>query len=743
MKIKTMFALCIALLTAVSAHAEPPRVTMSLNGIWEFDQTVLSVQPTKFRRSIPVPGLVHLARPRIEEYDKFFKIPNKAIDGGAGRMLVAEDYTPRYSWYRKKIRIGNELKDKGAVLTIKKSQYVTQVIVNGIDLGTYVECYTPIDVLISKALKYGQENEILLRVGDRYWLPDHAAGSTDKEKEHYLPGIWDDVLISFTNNVRVNRLLALPSLKDKKVTVKAKLWNLQRFDRPNARRVDQIPFQVKVYEKKTRKLAGTAEGMASVLREQQGEISIEVPVTKPHPWSPDDPFLYTVELSLGKAGEFDQLEKSFGMRDFERRGKSFYLNNEKIFLRGSNITLQRFFEDPECGNLAWDTVWVKKLLIDMPKELKWNAMRICVGIVPDFWYDLADEHGMVFQNEWLYWQVHGWNDQVKKEYTDWVWNDGSHPSIVIWDAINENWNDYIGNILIPELRQLDPTRIWDAGYMTATHMSDDAMDEPHTYQGRGKDGIDKVPYPLGNLKFRPQIIKELEESSAAQLVNEYGWVWLWRDGTPSKLTTPIYKYYLGEDKTADQRREFQAYWLQCETEWLRANRSIAGLLAFCHLTNNYGYTGDWFVGNIKDLQPGPSLQWFKHCFAPTTVFLDLTDERYAKGRPVHEPGSYISFSLAGINDVPREKKGSVTLSLLNSKGARVFSETKPVDLPASDRVEIPYAFSLPTVADGYLLISEFTESGQKEKLISRRYIKVGKQDQYNFYDMPVANAFSK
>jgi beta-galactosidase len=743
MKIRHLLSLCMTMWIGIAIGANPPRTTISLNGVWEFDQTLLSLQPSKFKRTIPVPGLVHLALPRIDEYSKFFKIPSKAIDGGAGRLLIPTDYTPRYSWYRKKVRIGNELKDKDAVLTIKKSQYVTQVIVNGIDLGTFMECYTPIDVLISKALKYGQENEILLKVGDRYWLPDQAAGSTDKEKEHYLPGIWDDVLISFTKNVRINRLLVLPSLKDKKLTAKAKLWNLQRFDMPNARRVDQLPYQVKVYEKKSRKLVATSEGVTRVLREQQDEISIDVEVPTPHAWSPDDPFLYTVELSVGpKGSEFDVLSKSVGMRDFERRGKSFYLNNEKIFLRGSNITLQRFFEDPECGNLAWDTAWVKKMLIDMPKALKWNSMRICVGIVPDFWYDLADEHGMVFQNEWLYWQVHGWNDQVRKEYTDWVWNDGSHPSIVIWDGINENWNEYIGNKLIPELKVLDPTRIWDAGYMTATHMSNDEMDEPHTYQGRGKDGINKVPYPLGNLKFRPQIIQELEESSAAQLVNEYGWVWLWRDGTPSKLTTPIYDFYMGKNNTADERRNFQAYWLQCETEWLRANRSIAGVLAFCHLTNNYGYTGDWFVGNIKDLTPGPTLQWFKHCFAPTTVFLNLTDERYAKGQPVHEPGSYLSFSLAGINDAAKAKKGKVTLKLLNSKGESVFTDNISVDLAASDRVEIPYAFSLPKQSDGYLLVSEFIENGQTEKLISRRYLKVGKQDQYTFFELPVPNVFN-
>ncbi|HEY0770187.1 MAG TPA: hypothetical protein VGD31_07615, partial [Sphingobacteriaceae bacterium] len=320
--------LTVSLLSCIylsAAAAGTPRTAINLNGIWEFDQTALAFPPGKFTRKIPVPGLVHLALPRIEEYDKFFKTPGMAVD--AGRKLLKTDYTPRYSWYRKKIAIGEHLKGQEAVLTIKKSQYVTQVFVNGIDLGSYVECYTPIDVVITRALKLGQENEILVKTGDRYWLPSSAAGGTDKEKEHYLPGIWDDVLISFTKKVRVNRLLALPKLKENKVTVKAKLWNLNLFNAPNDPRRDKVEFQVNVYEKKSRKLVGSSQGTTVLLRDQQGEIRTDVLITNPHPWSPDDPFLYTAEITVrDKDTETDKVEKAFGMRDFERRGKSFYLN---------------------------------------------------------------------------------------------------------------------------------------------------------------------------------------------------------------------------------------------------------------------------------------------------------------------------------------------------------------------------------------------------------------------------------
>ncbi len=209
---------------------------------------------------------------------------------------------------------------------------------------------------------------------------------------------------------------------------------------------------------------------------------------------------------LTSNGKFsDKINRSFGMRDFSRNGKFFYLNGDQYILRGTNITLQRFFEDPDSRDLVWNREWVKKLLIDIPKQLDWNMMRICVGIVPDFWYDLADEYGIMFQNEWLYWQNHGWNDQIRKEYTDWVWTDGCHPSIAIWDAINENEDDYIGNFLIPELKKLDPTRVWDAGYMTGNSMVQDEMDEPHPYQGPWNVPVKEFemhPYPLGDLNYQ-------------------------------------------------------------------------------------------------------------------------------------------------------------------------------------------------------------------------------------------------
>jgi hypothetical protein len=738
---KNLTSFLLILFITGSVFAQNQGKILNLNGSWDFEQTKQAFPPNEFTRKCPVPGLINLAEPRIESYDMLFKKPEQTVSEEASDYRELS-YEPRYSWYRKKVFIPEDLNGSEAMLSILKSKYVTQVYVNGMDVGQSVSCYTPIHLKITHALKFGNENEILIRVGERIWLPAWAAGSTDKEKANYIPGIWDDVRLSFSGKQKVLKKLLLPSVKNEKVTVKLLVRNFYpqqvMYGDPMQ---DKVKAEIVIKEWKSGKeiASGILEGETT--RDNETQLVTEIPLEKFQLWSPENPFLYEAEIKLYDGEKLSDISTArFGMRDFERHGKFFYLNGEKYYLRGSNITLHRFFEDPDCQNLPWDREWVKKMLIDDPKAIDWNAMRICVGIAPDFWYDLADEFGMVFQNEWLYWQNHGWDEQIREEFTDWVWNDGNHPSIVIWDAINENWNNYIGNILIPELQQLDPTRIWDAGYMQETELAGvDPMDEPHLYragwhliqQENPYEYLKKNPYRLGKMDdWEPGHLKYLE-ASATQLVNEYGWNWLWRDGRPAKLTKNMYDSLLGKDATPKQRREMQAYWLSCETEWIRAERTMAGVLSFCHLTNNYGYTGDWYINHIKDLEPGISLKWFKHAFAPANVFIDLADQRYFPNG-FYQPGERLVFNLVGINDLNAQTSGTVTVKLWDEEGKIISGNSQKVEIKPFGRENIPFFITLPKKKGGYLILSEFQKENSPEIFKSRRYIRIGNNYVMNF-----------
>jgi beta-galactosidase len=725
--------------------------TINLNGTWDFEQTADAFPPRKFSRKCPVPGLIHLAQPRIDAYNKIFKNPEEYSNlfllphQDTLKQFVRDyrnlKYEPKYSWYRRMVDIPKELGDTEVTLIILKSQYVTQVYVNGQDMGQSIACYTPIRMRITRALKPGRANEILIRVGERIWLPPWATGSTDQEKVNYLPGIWDDVSLSFSGKQKIQKNLFLPSVKRKTVTVKFTVRSFYHQQLTNRDpKVDAVKVEIAVKEKKSGKVVATAEVFGDAFRDNETQLEATFPFPEFQTWSPEQPFLYEAEIKLYDGDKFsDMATATFGMRDFERRGRFFYLNDEKYYLRGTNITLHRFFDDPDCQALPWDREWVKKMLIDDPKTLGWNAMRICVGLVPDFWYDLADEYGMLFQNEWMYWQTHGWDQQIREEFTDWVWSDGNHPSIVIWDAINENWQTFVGNELIPELMKLDPTRIWDAGYMRAEDLVyEDPIDEPHPYRAMNfmsahdpEEYIKNSPYLLGKMDDWEARHRRYLDGSAALIVNEYGWNWLWRDGKPAKLTKNAYDYLVGENATADQRRELQAYWLQCETEWLRAERSIAGILAFTHLTNNFGYTGDWYINDIKDLEPGPSLKWFKHAFAKTNVFIDLADQRYFPNGS-YAAGEQLSFNLVGINDEKYEVSGNVQLLILDHDGNQVLQKEQEIMIPAYGRVNAPVFVELPEKEGGYLITTRFSRAGQDEVYKSRRFIRVGEGKNHVF-----------
>ena len=117
------------MLTVVTNTNSQSRQVIDLNGIWQFDQTGSAFPPQEFTRQIPVPGLIFLAQPSIDQYESYY-------DG---------TYQPRYNWYRKTFTVPAELQGSQAVITLLKSKYVTQVYLNGKDLGRSVSCYTPVE----------------------------------------------------------------------------------------------------------------------------------------------------------------------------------------------------------------------------------------------------------------------------------------------------------------------------------------------------------------------------------------------------------------------------------------------------------------------------------------------------------------------------------------------------------------------------------------------------------------------
>ncbi len=744
--ILTFLVVCVAIL---SAHAQnpSPRYDLNLNGEWDFEQTYKAYPPKKFTRKIPVPGLIDQAVPKIDQYEELFM----------------GDQDAKYSWYKCKFMIPKEGHGKKAMLTILKSRFNTQLTLNDIDLGTFWQASTPIETDLTDYLKLGEENVLLIRIDDIKRISKESAFSMDIEQFTYIQGIWDDVFISFTGPVRVMRALCLPSVTDEKIQVKLLLENLDDSIRHEFSFIKyKTEISVFVKEKKSSKVVSDIHKiLIDVTCQSQKEIVIEIPVSDIKLWSPDAPFLYEAIIEVSTLDKkSDQISKTFGMRDFGTNGKRFELNGDEIKLLGSNISLSRFMGDPDRAGLIWDRVWVKKFLVDMPKSLRWNSFRMCLGLAPDFWYDMADEYGILIQNEWPMWKNRGWDDQIEKEFTDWVWADGSHPSIVIWDAMNESRHDFIGNELIPKLKKLDPTRIWDVGYMNEKDLVLNEMDEPHYYpllvtQRAEKEKVlqRRLNYRFGKLFYEDDYLDRSRYSPVPQVINEYGWMWMNRDGTPAFLTKartdpddklpqkhyfkPMnqwdniedrtighFEYFIGTDANVKDRWAFQAYYIQLQTEALRSRRYMAGVQGFAYITSNKGYTGDWFLNPIKDLIPSETLIWQFHCYAPFAVFIDEEDGRYLKNPTKFTPGKRHTFKLFGINDNSSEQQGVASLKLIDAEGKVVTEESFDVQIAPHFEQNYVINITLPDNPGGYLLLSELIDSNNISQ-ISRRYIRVG------------------
>jgi hypothetical protein len=294
----------------------------------------------------------------------------------------------------------------------------------------------------------------------------------------------------------------------------------------------------------------------------------------------------------------DEMTVRFGMREFhfETATKRAYLNNKMFFLRGSNITLHRFFDDPLCGSNPWNETWVRKLLGEIPQNFNWNAMRFCIGPVPDKWLDIADEYGLIIQNEFFIWPQHTeWSKSaIKEEVKQWMTDAWNHPSVGWWDICNENNTEMLREI-IRELRPLDLSgRAWDNGYGLPVGADDPVED--HHYFNFSNPSLDFSVYEQG---VAAKTTNSPHPSAHACVLNEYGWLWLNRKGEPTILTQDVYNR-IAPKAGYEERIETYAYLLALETEYFRAHRNYAGVMHFTLLAGDFykSITGDLFADPV-------------------------------------------------------------------------------------------------------------------------------------------------
>ncbi|MBI4891379.1 MAG: hypothetical protein HY821_12200, partial [Acidobacteria bacterium] len=434
-------------------------------------------------------------------------------------------------------------------------------------------------------------------------------------------------------------------------------------------------------------------------------------------WTPEEPNLHWVETSTGK----DLVKTRFGMREFrfETATKRAFLNGKLYFLRGSNVTLHRFFEDPQCKRHPWEEAWVRKLLVDGPKRMNWNSFRFCIGPAPEMWFDIADEAGLLIQNEFFIWNGREYfppyrSDELIKQYTEWMRDHWNHPSQAIWDASNETDSEMLREVVIPTVRKLDMSdRPWDNGYSTPSGADDPVEDHPYLFSALRRDTGNFAMTDLERMTGA-KTTNAGHPSAHAVIANEYGWLWMNRDGTPTLLTENVFRRLLGAEATPQQRFEYYAYALAGLTEFWRAHRNFAGVLHFTWLTCSYPgvKTSDhWKNAETLELEPNFA-DWVRESFKPLGVYINFW-------QPQLKPAEKRMYAVMMVNDKPAPVAGKLRLEYVGAGVKEV-----PFELTAYGAQTMQVALEAPGAAGAYLLKATASPAGGEEATVSRRKVQI-------------------
>ncbi|MFH0756815.1 MAG: sugar-binding domain-containing protein [Bacteroidota bacterium] len=638
---------------------ENKRQVISLNGTWDLTKTGVSGEfwaevpatyPATFHSRAPVPGLVDMCTPALDDQDT--------------------SYVNSVYWYRRSFTVDREATPV-ALIKINKAKYHTRVFLNGSFVGENTCNFTPSRFDVKPFLKFGgKENELVIAVGCRNNLPDTVTNGADFEKIKYIPGIYDDVSLILTGDPFISNIQAVPDLEKGQLRVVAEV--VKGPDAP----WKGMSYSITELASGKRVARGSAKKM-----EESGSIAtvdFTAGIPEAQPWSPEDPFLYRVELFTSG----DNAGTRFGMRSFAADpGKGLVLlNGRPYYMRGTNVCIFRFFEDTLRTDLPWDSQWVTRLHSKF-REMNWNSIRYCIGFPPERWYEIADSLGFLIQDEFPVWTGSGggYETQLKGvtasrlagEYKAWMRERWNHPCVVIWDANNESVNDTTGKAL-EMVRMLDlSNRPWDNGWAAPVRATDVMETHPYIYADYAWLGY---PSEGGLLRdvLKPGILShngpnehdplpEGQKYTNATIINEYAWPWLNRDGSPTRLTKRLYADLFPDAGTPEKRYEVYAKELAKQTEFWRANGTAAGVLHFCGLgysrpAEQMGFTSDNFT-DVRNLTFAPYFeQYTTQSFSPVGVVLELWDLKL-------EAGTEISFPVHVLNDTYEPVKGQLTLSL--------------------------------------------------------------------------------
>ena len=373
-----------------------------------------------------------------------------------GSVLSGVTNQADIGWYRRTVKVPSEWKGKRVFLVVGACDWHTTGWLDGQEVGRYQGGYTPFEFDLSAHVKWGQEQQLVLRVDDT----PHPFKLTGKQGYGAVKGIWQTVYLEARPGAALAHVHFLPDIDNGKVTVKAALA-------APARKAMRLALSFKPEDRTEPAVAEIAEG--------QGEIEFQVPLATPKLWSLDDPYLYEVTAALSGDGPADEVSTYFGMRkisvvDLPGLGHPYIaLNNKPVYLRlalDQSYHPEGFYTFPSDAFMREEILRTRSIglngqrthiKIDIPRKLYW-ADRLGVLIMADVPSSWGQPDGKM-------------RGEAEVALRGMIRRDLNHPCIFSWVAFNETWGLRSANkeyrpetqewvaSMVRLAKALDPTRL--------------------------------------------------------------------------------------------------------------------------------------------------------------------------------------------------------------------------------------------------------------------------------------------
>jgi beta-glucuronidase len=434
---KLLTTICIALGWVLSASAEAKELpllqnvlayeAMSLNGEWNYIVDVQEEGYYDYRMNPMRNGFFINAKPKrpedLIEYD-FDK---------SDVMQIPSDWNTRDErlffyegtvWFKKSFQLPEgslglpKSEASKFLLYFGAVNYDSHIYVNGKKAGHHIGGFTAFNYDVTDLLKEG-ENTVIVKV-DNKRHPD--AVPTQIFDWWNYGGITRDVKLVKVPQVYIEDY-NLQLLKGEAKGKKRQIAFSARLSKPEAGQV----ITLSIPELKLKKQFTTdANG------EVQSSI-INIPSKALSLWSPENPKLYRVDISLDTSTIKDEI----GFRTIETRDKQILLNGKPVFLKGISI----HEEKPNGGGRA-NSVEDAQTLLSWAQELGCNFVRLAHYPHNEYMVREAERRGiMVWSEIPCYWTI-AWKNpdtyqNAQNLLRDMIARDHNRANIIIWSIANE------------------------------------------------------------------------------------------------------------------------------------------------------------------------------------------------------------------------------------------------------------------------------------------------------------------